>query len=228
MTKFANLNWLWLAVLFAATDSYSASLDYSQPVGLATETESIPVWLRLTLDQPIDFNLVVNSPIKLTQDQINEVTPYFDGPIPEYGEILSATIGFSYGYQSAPDLFDSTYKFQFGGDWPGRGQKDILHLNAGIYEFLAGTYTPNGEINNTQYRAGSFALFFSTAAKDPNTGAIFPLQIPIASTCNQFQDCALVRTITTIPEPSSIWLFALGIASMSWLKFYLRRANCLA
>lgn len=204
---------------FAVTSSYAQphmTLDFVQASGVVSPTEDIPVWVRFTLDEELNFDFSQPAPYGMSPDLIP--TSYPSGrPISNGATFVVGAPTYSYSCVSgAGDCMNDAYTWSFpDASDPrvfGYGQNDgQLKLDAGSYEYLAGTFKPRGEVAPGDYSMHTINFEIAFVVSDPAfTSSRFAYAV-LASTCSQSTSCAFTRTVSAVPEPHALVLLAIGL-----------------
>lgn len=192
-------------------------LEFVQASSVVSPTDEIPVWVRFTIDEALNFDFSQPSPYGLSPDLIptsfasgrpisKDATFVFGGPTYSYACVSGAGDCMNNAYTwEFPDVSDPR-AFGFG---QSEGQ---LKLDAGSYEYLAGTFKPRAEVAPGDYSMHTINFEIAFLVSDPAFTGLRPVAAVLASTCVQDTSCAFTRTVTAVPEPQSLMLFVVGLA----------------
>lgn len=201
-----------------------ANLSFTTPSGTVGPTDSIDVWVTLSLDaasDPLTFDASVN--------------PLADLPsslIPAAAEVWNGS-----GYDSVPfDSYEYTSQFTSrvcsgtftnacsdgeyhieavtsgSNTWFGTSS---LNLTAGESQsFLIYQFTPtNGSAAPGDYIFYSAGLGFTVHGIDMDGNSI-EQDIAFDACTSQSDSCAFTRTVSAVPVPAAVWLFGSGLLGL--------------
>lgn len=199
------------------------TLQFLNPTGVVSATDDIPVWVRFTTDESIDFDFNEPFPFGLPADAIPRTyrngqpigaeTEFIDGAA-TYGLTCRASVagdcmgglGEVYSWAFPEESDASAFGFS---ETPGQ-----LKLQPGAHDYFAGTFKPKGNVLPGNYSFYSIDFFIQFTVLNTKTGAYRLLAAPLATTCSNDPSCSFTRTVVEVPEPSSLCLFGLGAALM--------------
>lgn len=205
---------------FAITSSFAQphmTLDFVQASGVVSPTEDIPVWVRFTLDEALNFDFSQPAPYGLSPDLIP--TSYPSGRPISKGATFVVGAAPTYSLSCVPgtgDCMNGAYTWSFpDASDPrvfGYGQNEgQLKLDAGSYEYLAGTFKPFGEVAPGDYSLHTINFEIGFLVSDPAFKGLRSAYAVLASTCSQSTSCAFTRTVSAVPEPHPLALLAIGL-----------------
>ncbi|HEY1092854.1 MAG TPA: PEP-CTERM sorting domain-containing protein [Burkholderiaceae bacterium] len=200
-------------------------LEFIQKTGTVSNTDTIDVWVRLTLDanSPAltfsSYPLTGISPNDLSQEgyHVDETGAY---SYANFALINRAYIGASL---TCGSFCWGQYQFRYGSqvdpDTPGPVYLDHFDLAPGqSYDYLFGRFTPQASgVSAGTYTLldVSMLLYYSGIGPEGQwlSGFNFPV---IASSCpdGDYATCGFSRTVVAVPEPSSYALLAFGLVAI--------------
>ncbi len=222
----AGLVFAGLATATGAEAAATGTLTFLQQTGTVTSADSIPVFLRLTLDAGSDTIATDDagqllSPL-FTEDQIRSFQSFpTDGGDPVFGDPdqpYQTNVNNSFrcsGTFTTSCTTGPAYDFQFNYDPPSLvGPRDFTLAAGESYDFLFGTFVPTGGNAApgiyTFYDAAVILQFSQTIDGQNIYGSV-----NVAETCaTETADCAFTRIVTqaetAVPEPSTWAAMTLG------------------
>lgn len=207
------------AVLAVAASAVSAavpqtSVSWVEQTGTASTTDSIEVWVRLTVDSG------ATEPLHLDGTQPIDLPPNW-ASIDSITQSAGATC--STNFFPLPPLTGCAdpaspyvFAFNYGADSFLTSQSPILPGQS--RDFLVGAFTPqNGPVAPGVYSFSDATLQFVVTGTDVFTDPQ-TLYITLGETCaTQDASCAFTRTVVSaVPEPASLVLLAGGLALLGW------------
>ncbi len=203
-----------------------ATLSFETPRGTVGATDSIDVFVTLTLDA---------TSAAITTDASGTVTSgYGATDLPPGFSVTSSNLNTSF---MCSGTFTNAcngppYDFHFGKSFGGIGTEfgfaSSLDIQPGNSQtFLFGTFAPT---NGTPVAPGTYSFYdaaffiqlYDNTQNDPGTGASpWHIDVNIASTCSsQDVSCSFQRTVAAVPEPET---YAMLLAGLGLVGFVVQR-----
>lgn len=185
----------------AATAALTGSLSFRDRVGVVTPTESIEVWLTLSLDASSD---------PLITDADRHIVSGVD--LSEFGTVDDSYLNTAFLCSGTFTSFCTSgppYKFTFNVGPDSLVFPRNFDMQPGqSRDFLFGTFAPsNGAVAPGTYRFYTATLHAGAEGLD-QAGAPLERTIDLFSTCGNGDDsCAFERTVVAqqvVPEPASV------------------------
>lgn len=212
------------ACLFATVASAGlphGKLQYLQQTGTISATESVDVWLRLTLDE--DSSALKFSSYPLTGFASADLPTLgwrYDFGTGSYHYAPFAQINQAYLSGGFTTGYPTDYDFQFATagspTLPGLIYKDSFELSAGeSLDFLLGRFTPKGgRASAGTWYMYSASMTLNFTGVDDKGEWLASVETPtLASTCAD-SSCWFSREVIDVPEPGSLALLGLGVGAM--------------
>ncbi|MGM9513995.1 PEP-CTERM sorting domain-containing protein [Roseateles sp. DB2] len=196
-------------------------LQYLQQSGTISATESVDVWLRLTLDEDSPALRFSSYPLLgFAAEDLPTLGWQYDFATGTYRNAPFAQIdqayiggGFTTGF---PTAYDFEYATTFSPTLPGLIYKNGMDLAAGeSLDFLFGRFTPKGghASTGTWYMYSTHISLNFTGVDDKGEW-LASIDTPvIAATCKD-ASCWFSREVIDVPEPGSLALLGLGVGAM--------------
>lgn len=200
----------------------TVSLSFVEAAGTVSTTDSIEVWLRLTIDGPLTIDNTAGAPFGLdigdlpTQgyDSLSNFLPF--ATITRVWTNTAFGCGSDFVATSGDSCGGGAYDFDFHTDnsdptKPSFNFLDALGLSAGSYDYLFGTFIPVSPVAGKTYTfdAAYLTLNFEGYAAD---GTALTANYDLAASCAGQTDCAFTRTVvSTIPEPTGYAMLLAGL-----------------
>ncbi len=223
-----------LLPLAARAELPRGSLSFIMPTATVAPDEVIDVAMRLQLDDD-SAPLVFSSDPLAGFDAADLPTQgnWFD-PVtgaPELRDFASITGAFLNVYYACSGTFTAgdcgpgasySFDFWFGG---GPGLPSLVGVNSfdlapgASTDFLLGRFTPQaGGAAAGSYSFYTAGVTLGFTGLDAQGQTLFSDGIDIASSCPlQTEDCAFVRTVSSVPEPGMVAMWLAGLASLGFL-----------
>lgn len=206
----------------------NTTLTFIQGTGTVSATDSIEVWLRLTIDDTLTLDSSLGAPFGLDPADVpteaySTVTETFV-PFASYTRVITNTAfgcGSNFVANGADTCGGGAYAFDFHTDnsdpaKPSFNWLETLNLAAGSYDYLFGTFKPTAPVAGTTYSFSSayFTLNFDGYDAD---GAPLSHSYDLAATCASGEDgCEFTRTVIgAVPEPSTYAMLFAGLAGIA-------------
>lgn len=223
---------LMLSVLSTANAALIANLSFTEPRGVVSPTDSIEMWVTLSLDpssDPLEYDVSQGLFRGIPASYIPTEGSVYDfdtGSIDFYpfesytGIYLSATYSCSGTFTEG--CLAGEYRYNFNNTLnESLNIRDTLFMSPGeSRDFLYATFTPNsaevalGEY--TYYRA-AFGILVEGVNSNGDT---MSAGVTIAETCStgDFSCEGFSRTVSAVPIPAAVWLFSAGLISLFGLS----------
>ncbi len=213
------------ASLMFGGNTYAAvvsSLSFTNPTGTATATDTIEIWVTLSLD-PSSEALTYDSSISPLAGLPTSLIPT-EG----YDYVTSSYVPFA-SYTDAGPLTGRYCSGNFtdvcgAGEYTFSGTStwfdltnNPLTLNPGeSRDFMLGTFVPtDGSAMPGDYIFYNGYLGFSISGLDA-AGNTLDATINLGGTCQTgTADCAFTRTVSAVPVPAAVWLFGSGLVGLA-------------
>ncbi|MDC6167038.1 PEP-CTERM sorting domain-containing protein [Paucibacter sp. XJ19-41] len=218
---------LLLASATAVAQLPSFQLDWVQRTGTATTLDSIDVGLRLSLApgqagmslDPANYLSLSDLPLGTHIDDDGQghqaAFASIDWSQTRYGSSLRCYNSFdaSCGL-GEPNPYRTEWHFGGDGDPARLGILDLPQMSLRQVEFIdfyRYRFVPGSAVTPGQYRLSSADIRLHVAGYDQGGNAL-RATVPLTSICPAAQpDCAFVRTVTAVPEPSTWGLMSAGL-----------------
>lgn len=216
-TKVA-LSALTLASSFAVAGP-NLSVSYLEPTGVAAANAPIEMWVRVSADNeigtalgaPFGFDaadLPTSATIFGTKPRKTAAFASYTGLSLSagYSQLIYGAPGYSfYEYRGHPLRPDVRPYFEASA-------RDRLVTG----DFLLGTFYPDGSVTSGTVTFNvvpfiNFAVSGMAADGTPLYASLGPFDRFSACPYDKRDTCSFTRTITAVPEPSSLWLWGLGV-----------------
>lgn len=200
----------------------TATLSFAEAAGTVGATDSIEVWLRLTIDGPLTIDNTAGAPFGL--DEADLPVQGYDGdsnfvPFATITRVWTNTAfgcGSDFVASPANSCGGGAYNFEFHTDnsdptKPSFNFLEALSLSAGSHDYLFGTFVPVSPVAGATYTfdAAYLTLNFEGYAAD---GTALTAGYDLAASCAGQTDCAFTRTVvSTIPEPTGYAMLLAGL-----------------
>jgi len=207
------------------------NLSFIEPRGVVSPTDSIEVWMRLSLD-PLSDPLIFDRSVGPTAGVHPSLIPV-EGDVyyPDtytfktrpFDVYQGVAIGIGYGYlhntfinDDGPDeyRFDSNHS---SSDAFNLIVADGFVLNPGeSLDYLHGTFTPRVDgyatpKDYTFYNASLSLRFFGLSPE----GEILNAYVNLATSCpTRDASCSFSRTVSAVPVPAAFYLFSSGLIAL--------------
>ena len=203
-------------------------LSFTQPAGTASSSESIPVWVTLSVGASgpaLRYAPSASSPFGLSPGDLPAFGDDGMGHVYAFTQYSSAVLGNWYGCSGSftQGCATGAYRFDFNADlWAGLADADgSLSLAPGqSVDLLWGSFVPQGSgapAGDYVFYRAVLGLSVSGEGVDGQGHAVtlsataFPFQ-----TCSDGKaSCAFTRTVAAVPEATSLQLFGLGLLTLS-------------
>jgi hypothetical protein len=219
----------WALPLTAQAALPYGNLAFVTPSASVTADETIDVLMRLELDAE-------SSPLVFSSDPLSGFDPadlptqgtWFDpvtgaSELRDFASISGAFLNVYYvcsGDFTSPDCSPGasySFNFWFGGEGgpPSLIGPSSFSLAPGAStEFLLGRFTPvAGGAEPGTYRFYTAGVTLGFIGQGALGETLFSNGIDIARSCpGQTDDCAFIRTVSAVPEPSTLGLWLAGVA----------------
>ncbi len=217
---------LCAALAHAQAGVSALKLEFVQPTGLVSATDSITVSMRLTnTDSSQAFSFAPSTGMAgLPAESLPKTAWAWNATTSTYEEIAFSRytgFGIGVGYScsstfSKPDCHQGPYAFTFGDTGMGGG----FTLAAGqSYEYVHGVLAPLGTTPPGTYTLFTAPLYMMVMGFSADNRALTGT-FQLANTCNAAPaDCAasglvFSRTVSAVPEPASAALLGLGLLAV--------------
>jgi len=203
--------------MLAPAWSAPAILMFKNPTGIATDTDSIEVWLTLALDTASDPLITDSSGLVTPLPRLADIAANLFSGLPagvNENSATSASLNVSVGCSGSfsSNCSGTPYDFNFNFAPPSFAGARSLNLQPGsVTDFLLGTFTPcSGRVPAGTYTF-PFAAFFIQVYDDTRLDPVFPnsplhiAYIPIADTASQQPFTRMVFDADEVitPEPGT-------------------------
>jgi hypothetical protein len=198
-------------------------LTYTQPTGTALNTQTVDVWLRLTLDNDSQALTFSSDPVSGFDASLYPSQGYYYPPtggreLRVFNEVHGAYLNTGAGCSGSfigdctPGVFDYTFFFNFGANsLIGRDNANVAP--GGTLDFLLGSFVPKpGGATPGSYDFNFVVLSLAFRGVDDFGNALFTDGVAIAQTC---ANCDFTRTVTAVPEPGTYGLMFMGLAGLA-------------
>jgi len=211
--------------LMLGGNAYAAvvsSLSFTNPTGTATSTDTIEIWVTLSLD-PSSEALTYDSSISPLAG-----LPASLIPTEGYDYVTSSYVPFASYTDARPltgrycnDNFTNgcsagEYTFNYTTSWFDI-RNNSFTLNPGeSRDFLFDTFIPtDGSATPGNYIFYNGYLGFNIIGLDA-AGNTIDATINLGITCpTRTADCAFTRTVSAVPVPAAVWLFGSGLIGLA-------------
>lgn len=235
------------AVLALATLTFSAAtwaqapfsslkLEFAEPTGTVSSTDSVPIYLKLTnTDRARDF--VFDSSLPLAGLNAADVPTSANLYNPSTGLNTSVDFAAYTSFRLDTGYGCNDYLFTifctpgiYTASWPSAGTPFVDHFKLApgqSFEYLFVTLTPtNGSVSTGYFELTSTVLRLEVNGLDAAGNAIWQDTFPV-NTCKWIfaEDCALHgesaftrHVVAAVPEPTTTLMLSLGLASLAALR----------